>query len=344
MSQIANVLASDNDVAPRVREVLPGMEDHPLLAELMDLEVPAALKPVVDPKDYAHRSFRDDEFWRHIPGFADVDRATFLDWKFQNKHSITSVDKLAVMLGNLVSPAFLDDVRAGIARAPMNVRISPYTVSLINWADPYRDPLRIQFLPVASTQLPDHPRLTLDSLHEQRRCPHARSDPPLLRQGAVPAARRLPGLLPLLHAQLRDRRRHRHRPEGPSEARPETLACRNRLHRLAPRDRGHRGLRRRRLYAAGRPPQHHRPSAAGDPAHPPHPHRDQGSGRGADEDTHRRGLDRRAVRRRQCRPRDGQGSLPPHPLQLPARDHRDHAARRWSCCSRAASPCATRPS
>ena len=171
MSQIANILASDNDVAPRVRDVLPGMEEHPLLAELKDLEVPAALKPAVDPKDFAHRSFRDDEFWRHIPGYADVDRATFLDWKFQNKHSITSVDKLATMLGNLVSPAFLDDVRAGIVRAPMNVRISPYIVSLTNWADPYRDPLRIQFLPVASTQLADHPRLTLDSLHERADAP-----------------------------------------------------------------------------------------------------------------------------------------------------------------------------
>jgi len=171
MSQTAEVLASKIDVAPRVREVLPGMQDHPLLADLMDLEVPAALKPVVDPKDYAHRNFRDDEFWRQIPGYADVDRATFLDWKFQNKHSITSVDKLATLLGQLVSPAFLDDVRAGIVRAPMNVRISPYTISLINWADPYSDPLRIQFLPVASTQLTDHPRLTLDSLHEQSDAP-----------------------------------------------------------------------------------------------------------------------------------------------------------------------------
>jgi lysine 2,3-aminomutase len=171
MSQTAKVLASENEVAARVREVLPGMESHPLLAELMDLEVPAALKPVVDPKDYAHRSFRDGEFWRQIPAFADVDRATFLDWKFQNKQSVTSVDKLAVMLGNLVSPAFLDDVRAGINRAPMNVRISPYTISLIDWADPYRDPLRIQFLPVGSTQLTDHPRLTLDSLHEQADAP-----------------------------------------------------------------------------------------------------------------------------------------------------------------------------
>lgn len=172
MSQPAEVLTSAFEVAsPRVRDVLPGMEGHHLLAEVMDLDVPAALRPAVDPKAYAHRNFRDDEFWRQIPGYADVDRATFLDWKFQNKHSVTSLDKLAAVLGNLVSPAFLDDVRAGIERAPMNVRISPYTVALTDWAEPYRDPLRIQFLPVASTQLPDHPRLTLDSLHEQADAP-----------------------------------------------------------------------------------------------------------------------------------------------------------------------------
>ena len=171
MSQPANILVKEIDATPRVRDALPGMAANPVLAELMDLPVPAALKPAVAPEAFVHRNFRDDEFWRQIPGYADVDRATFLDWKFQNKQSVTSLDKLAAVLGNLVSPAFLDDVRAGIVRAPMNVRISPYVVALTNWADPYRDPLRVQFLPVASTQLPDHPRLTLDSLHEQADAP-----------------------------------------------------------------------------------------------------------------------------------------------------------------------------
>ena len=131
MSQPAEKLNPVNEAAgPRVRDVLPGMQEHHLLAELMDIEAPAALKPAVDPSAFAHRNFRDDEFWRQIPGYADLDRATFLDWKFQNKHSVTSIDKLAATLGNLVSAAFLDDVRAGIERAPMNVRISPYTVAL----------------------------------------------------------------------------------------------------------------------------------------------------------------------------------------------------------------------
>ena len=53
----------------------------------------------------------------------------------------------------------------------MSVRVSPYLLSLIDWARPYEDPLRRQFIPVASRLLPDHPELTLDSLHEQEDAP-----------------------------------------------------------------------------------------------------------------------------------------------------------------------------
>jgi len=42
---------------------------------------------------------------------------------------------------------------------------------LIDWANAYTDPLRRQFVPVASRLLPDHPKLTLDSLHEQADAP-----------------------------------------------------------------------------------------------------------------------------------------------------------------------------
>ena len=49
----------------------------------------------------------------------------------------------------------------------MAVRVSPYMIASIDWTRPYEDPIRRQFIPVASKLLPDHPRLTLDSLHEQ---------------------------------------------------------------------------------------------------------------------------------------------------------------------------------
>ena len=64
-------------------------------------------------------------------------------------------------------------MQAGFKRAPMSVRISPYLLSLINWDDPVNDPLRIQFLPMGSRFLPDHPKLGLDSLGEQADAPVA---------------------------------------------------------------------------------------------------------------------------------------------------------------------------
>jgi lysine 2,3-aminomutase len=48
----------------------------------------------------------------------------------------------------------------------MAVRVSPYMIASVDWTKPYSDPIRTQFIPVASTLRPDHPRLTLDSLHE----------------------------------------------------------------------------------------------------------------------------------------------------------------------------------
>ena len=53
----------------------------------------------------------------------------------------------------------------------MSVRISPYLLSLIDWEQPFEDPLRRQFLPLASTRLPDHPCLHFDSLNEQGDAP-----------------------------------------------------------------------------------------------------------------------------------------------------------------------------
>jgi len=134
-------------------------------------EAPRALKPPVDPTTLHHRELRDDEFWRRIPAYADVDEATFLDHKWQAKNSITRPDKLLAAVQGLVPQSFYDDVAEGFRRAPMSIRVSPYLLSLIDWSNPYADPLRRQFITVASRLLPDHPKLTLDSLHEQEDAP-----------------------------------------------------------------------------------------------------------------------------------------------------------------------------
>ena len=128
-------------------------------------------KPPVDLASLTHRQLRSDEFWRQIPGWKDVDEATFLSHVWQEKHAIISPEKLVQAVQGLASAEFIKDVEAGFHKAPMAVRISPYLLSLIDWTDPYRDPIRRQFLPVGSQLEPDHPMLTLDSLHEQDDAP-----------------------------------------------------------------------------------------------------------------------------------------------------------------------------
>ena len=118
--------------------------------------------------DLRHRELLDGEFWRKIPAWRDVDEATFLDHTWQARKSITKPRQLLATLEDLATPEFLEDVRAGFRRSPMSVRVSPYLLSLIDWRDPYTDPLRTQFIPVGSRLLPDHPMLTLDSLAEQK--------------------------------------------------------------------------------------------------------------------------------------------------------------------------------
>jgi lysine 2,3-aminomutase len=128
-------------------------------------------KPPVDPAALKHTTFLEAPDWRRIPAYADVTDEQFFDHRWQAKKSITRPDKLLETLRGMVSEEFIRDATEGFAKAPMSVRVSPYLMSLIDWSDPYNDPLRIQFIPLASRFLPDHPKLGLDSLHERADAP-----------------------------------------------------------------------------------------------------------------------------------------------------------------------------
>ncbi len=129
------------------------------------------LKPPVSPGSLAHKTLAEFPDYRRIPAYRDVTEEQFLDHKWQSKKSITRPDKLLEALKELVSDDFIKDATAGFAKAPMSVRVSPYLMSLIDWDHPYEDPLRTQFIPLASRFLPDHPKLGLDSLHERADAP-----------------------------------------------------------------------------------------------------------------------------------------------------------------------------
>lgn len=141
------------------------------VGSMITLDTPPSRKPPADPAALDHRHLRDGPFWRSIPAYAQVDEATFLDHIWQGRHSVKTPEELFATIGDSVDPAFIEDARAGFARAPMAVRVTPYLIALIDWTHPETDPIRRQFIPLASTLLPDHPRLTLDSLHEQHDMP-----------------------------------------------------------------------------------------------------------------------------------------------------------------------------
>ncbi|HZZ65397.1 MAG TPA: KamA family radical SAM protein [Candidatus Baltobacteraceae bacterium] len=128
-------------------------------------------KPPVRPETLEYKNVKQGEFWRDIPAYREIDEATFLDHLWQQKHAVKTPEELLEAIKDLASPQFIADAKSGFALAPMAVRVSPYALSLIDWNDPYDDPIRRQFIPVGSTLLPDHPRLTLDSLHEQDDAP-----------------------------------------------------------------------------------------------------------------------------------------------------------------------------
>lgn len=122
------------------------------------------LKLTID--NLAHRQFRDDEFWKMIPGYEKVTREEFADSAWQMKHSLKKVDQVKTILGHRCSETFYNDMLDGQKKTPMNIRITPYIFSLINWDDPVNDPIRKQFLPLGSQFLEDHPFYKEDSLHE----------------------------------------------------------------------------------------------------------------------------------------------------------------------------------
>jgi lysine 2,3-aminomutase len=118
-----------------------------------------------------HRELREGEFWREIPAFAKVSQDEFRDYKWQIKNSISDFTKLVETIKGVVSDDFLVAIGKGFHFAPMTVRVTPYLLSLIDWNDPWNDPICKQFIPASNQLMEDHPMLTLDSLHEQKDSP-----------------------------------------------------------------------------------------------------------------------------------------------------------------------------
>lgn len=122
-------------------------------------------------KDLEHRNFRNDDFWKLVPAWSSVTRGEFSNHLWQLKNSVTKIEQVKKALDKRISKEFYEDLLHGQQITPMNIRITPYIFSLINWDDPYNDPLRKQFLPVGSQFIEDHPYHMADSLSEDADSP-----------------------------------------------------------------------------------------------------------------------------------------------------------------------------
>jgi lysine 2,3-aminomutase len=114
----------------------------------------------------ARYDFTAEEYWKAVPAWSRVGGDQFGDHRWQERHSLTSIEQLRAVLGSRLSPGLYQDLRDGLSRTPMRLRLTPYLAALIDWANPADDPIGRQFLPLGSRFLPDHPFCQSDSLNE----------------------------------------------------------------------------------------------------------------------------------------------------------------------------------
>ncbi|KAJ4424812.1 hypothetical protein N0V82_000531 [Gnomoniopsis sp. IMI 355080] len=129
----------------------------------------------------APASQRGEEFWRRVSVFKNVAASEFLSYQWSIANTVQGKPKLWKFLhavlpdmvpygkGFVQSQSkedLIEDIFEGVDASTMAIRVTPYVLSRIDWKNPRDDPIFRQFLPLKSVMLPDHPKLTLDSLHE----------------------------------------------------------------------------------------------------------------------------------------------------------------------------------
>jgi lysine 2,3-aminomutase len=101
----------------------------------------------------------------------DVSRGEFEDNGWQDRNAVTRLPQLKTALEGVAPCDVLAEIEAGLSRSGMSIRLNPYMLSLIDWANAERDPIRRQFLPMRCEQEDDHPCLEVDSLGERQHSP-----------------------------------------------------------------------------------------------------------------------------------------------------------------------------
>lgn len=103
--------------------------------------------------------------------YKETEQSEFLNHLWQDKSSVTNFDQFQQLTSDILAPSVLADMKQGLDEVGMSIRINPYIMELIDWANFETDPIRRQFLPLHSELEEDHPCLSIDSLGERATSP-----------------------------------------------------------------------------------------------------------------------------------------------------------------------------
>ena len=109
--------------------------------------------------------------WQRFKVWQDLSPDIFENSAWQDKNALIHPHQLRSTLEGVVAPELIAEIEAGLAKVGMSLRVNPYIVSLIDWSNAARDPMRRQFMPMLSELEHDHPCLVVDSLEEQTHSP-----------------------------------------------------------------------------------------------------------------------------------------------------------------------------
>jgi lysine 2,3-aminomutase len=103
--------------------------------------------------------------------YASNSQEDFLNHNWQDKNSVIRIEQLEAVLRDTAPASVLSDIRDGLKKSGMSIRLNPYMMDLIDWKNAETDPIRRQFLPMLSEIEPDHPCMSVDSLEERNTSP-----------------------------------------------------------------------------------------------------------------------------------------------------------------------------
>lgn len=130
-----------------------------------------------------------EPYWQKLKPWSNVTTEEFKTYRWQLANTVPDSRKLHRFLSEVLPDKlgeakknpmlnkiktkedFIADATKALKLAPMAVRLTPHLLSVIDWNNPLDDPIRRQFLPLASGIIPDHKELKLDSLNEQEDSP-----------------------------------------------------------------------------------------------------------------------------------------------------------------------------